>query len=579
MAQIFQTAMIFIPSRDGFSYRANEILLNAGKGRLGGGIGENAGVSGRANGLKLFFCLFPRKTPSIFCMAQIIAVLDFGSQYTQVIARRIRECQVYSKIYHYTTSASMLEAEGVIGIILSGGPSSVFAKNAPLPDKQIFGLGLPVLGVCYGIQLMGKFLGGEVAKSTHRQYGHGMLKVIKASRLFAGLPKRLRVWSSYGDRLIKLPPGHETIGTMENFEFAAIEDWKRNFFGIQFHPEVFHTERGVEIFKNFLFGVCAAKPAWIARSFIDHAIDDIRSRVGKSRVLLGLSGGVDSSVVATLIHKAIGKQLTCVFVDNGLLRKGERDCVEELYKKHFHIDVRLVDAPRLFLKRLKGVSEPEKKRKIIGHTFIEVFEKSLKSIGHAEFLAQGTLYPDVIESAAIGNNPAALIKPHHNVGGLPERMKLKLLEPLRELFKDEVRLVGEKLGLPRDVVWRQPFPGPGLGVRMMGEVNAASLDVLRNADAILQEEMLASGWYWKVWQSFCVYLPIKSVGVMGDEKNYADMIALRIVESNDAMTADWTRLPYELLQRISSRITNEVHGVSRVVYDVSSKPPATIEWE
>jgi GMP synthase (glutamine-hydrolysing) len=512
-------------------------------------------------------------------MPQTIAVLDFGSQYTQVIARRIRECQVYSKIYHFTTPAAQLRADGVIGIILSGGPSSVFAKTAPLPDRGIFELGVPVLGICYGIQLFGHLLGGVTAKSDHREYGHGTLSIKKPGRLFAGLPKKLRVWNSHGDKVSKLPPGFRAIGTTENSPFAAIEDLQRNFYGIQFHPEVFHTERGVEVIRNFLVGVCGARQDWTMKDFIAHAVDQIRTTVGQSHVILGLSGGVDSSVAAALIHRAIGKQLTCVFVDNGLLRQGERQAVADLYGKHFKIDLRVVDASRLFLRRLKGVAEPEAKRKIIGRTFVTVFEKSLKSIGHADFLAQGTLYPDVIESVAIGNNPAALIKSHHNVGGLPARMKLKLLEPLRELFKDEVRRVGAALGLPKEVVWRQPFPGPGLGVRLLGEVSAEKLEILRRADAILHDEMMKSGWYWKVWQSFCVFLPVKSVGVVGDERNYAYVIALRVVESIDAMTADWARLPPDLLQVISSRITNEVRGVSRVVLDISSKPPATIEWE
>ena len=401
----------------------------------------------------------------------------------------------------------------------------------------------------------------------------------RPGRLLAGLPRRLRVWNSHGDRLIRLPPGFRAIGTTENSEFAAIEDRKRNFYGIQFHPEVFHTDRGVDILRNFLVGVCGARQDWTMRDFIAHAVEDIRAQVGNSRVILGLSGGVDSSVAAALIHRAIGPQLTCVFVDNGLLRQGERAAVTRLYGKHFRIDLRVIDAADLFLRRLRGIADPERKRKIIGRTFIAVFEESLKSIGHADFLAQGTLYPDVIESVAIGDNPAALIKSHHNVGGLPERMKLRLLEPLRELFKDEVRKVGEALGLPREVVWRQPFPGPGLGVRVLGAITAEQLEIVRGADAILQEEMLASGWYWKVWQSFAVFLPVKSVGVVGDERNYSNVIALRIVESIDAMTADWTRLPYDLLQKISSRITNEVRGVSRVVLDISSKPPATIEWE
>ena len=512
-------------------------------------------------------------------MAQTIAVLDFGSQYTQVIARRIRECQVYSKIYHYSTPAGTLRAEGVICIVLSGGPNSVFSRRAPIPDPGIYELGVPVLGICYGIQLFGFQLGGKVSKSTHREFGHGNLRVTHPGRLFARLPRKLRVWNSHGDRLIKLPPGFKPIGVTENSEYAAIEDRKRNFYGIQFHPEVFHTERGIDIYRNFIFGVCCAKPNWTMRSFIDHAVADIRARVGKGRVILGLSGGVDSSVAAALLHRAIGRQLTCVFVDNGLLRQDERALVTDLYRRHFRIDLRVVDASALFLRRLRGVTDPERKRRIIGLTFIKVFERSLKSIGHAEFLAQGTLYPDVIESVAIGDNPAALIKTHHNVGGLPARMKLKLVEPLRELFKDEVRLVGAKLGLPREVVWRQPFPGPGLGVRVLGEISREKLDILRQADAILHVEMMGSGWYWKAWQSFCVFLPVKSVGVVGDERNYAWIIAIRVVESRDAMTADWAKLPHDLLQKISSRITNEVRGVGRVVFDISSKPPATIEWE
>jgi GMP synthase (glutamine-hydrolysing) len=512
-------------------------------------------------------------------MHQTIAVLDFGSQYTQVIARRIRESKVYSKIYPYATTAARLREDGVIGIVLSGGPSSVFARNAPLPDPAIFDLGVPILGICYGIQLMGKLLGGRVAKGERREYGHGMLRIRKASPLFAGLPKRLRVWNSHGDKVIRLPAGFAAVGETENSPFAAIEDRRRHFYGIQFHPEVFHTERGERVLHNFLVGVCGARQDWTVRDLIAQSIDQIRATVGSSRVILGLSGGVDSSVAAALIHRAIGRQLTCVFVDNGLLRRGERKTVESLYRRNFHIDVRVVDASAIFLRRLKGVADPERKRKIIGRTFIEVFERSLKSIGPAGFLAQGTLYPDVIESVAIGSNPAALIKSHHNVGGLPARMRLKLLEPLRELFKDEVRRVGAGLGLPREVVWRQPFPGPGLGVRVLGALTVDRLEILRGADAILQEEMMASGWYWKVWQSFCVFLPVKSVGVVGDERNYAYVIALRIVESIDAMTADWTRLPYDLLRKISTRITNEVRGVSRVVLDVSSKPPATIEWE
>jgi len=512
-------------------------------------------------------------------MPQTIAVLDFGSQFTQVIARRIRECQVYSKIYHYATPAAQLKADGVTGIIFSGGPQSVYGKQAPHPDRAVFDLGVPILGICYGLQLMGHFLGGKVAKGERREYGHGTLEIVGKSRLFKGLPKKLKVWNSHGDKLVKLPDGFHTVARTENSEYAAIENTERRFYALQFHPEVFHSERGLDVIRNYLIGICGCKGDWSTANFIERKIAEIRETVGKSRVILGLSGGVDSSVAAALIHKAIGKQLTCVFVDNGLLRKDEREYVVGLYKRNFKIDLRVADSAALFLKRLKGVSEPEQKRKIIGRTFIEVFEKSLKSIGHADYLAQGTLYPDVIESVTIGNNPASLIKSHHNVGGLPERMKLKLLEPLRELFKDEVRAVGAALGLPREVVWRQPFPGPGLGVRVIGEITPDRLEILRNADFILQEEMMKSDWYWKVWQSFCVFLPVKSVGVIGDERNYAYVIAVRVVESIDAMTADWTRLPYDLLQTISNRITNEVRGVSRVVLDISSKPPATIEWE
>jgi GMP synthase (glutamine-hydrolysing) len=405
------------------------------------------------------------------------------------------------------------------------------------------------------------------------------LTIKRPGKLFAKLPRKLRIWNSHGDKLIKLPPGFVATAVSENSPYSCIEDAKRGFYGIQFHPEVFHTERGVDIIRNFLVGICGAQQDWTTKDFIDHAVADIRDKVGKSRVLLGLSGGVDSSVAAALLHRAIGKQLTCIFVDNGLLRKGEREHVEDLYKRNFKIDLRVVDASTIFLKRLKGVSDPEQKRKIIGRTFVEVFEKSLRSIGGADFLGQGTLYPDVIESVSIAGNPASLIKTHHNVGGLPERMKLRLIEPLRELFKDEVRAVGTALGLPKEVVWRQPFPGPGLGVRVMGDITAEKLGILRNADAVLQEEMRASGYYWKVWQSFAVFLPVKTVGVFGDERTYDYVIALRIVESVDAMTADWAKIPHDLLQMISSRITNEVRGVSRVVFDISSKPPATIEWE
>jgi GMP synthase (glutamine-hydrolysing) len=516
---------------------------------------------------------------SFLAMPQTIAVLDFGSQYTQVIARRIRECQVYSKIYHYTTPAETLKRDGVLGIILSGGPSSVLAKEAPLPDRAIFTLGVPILGICYGVQLMGQFLGGKVAHSEEREYGHGRLQILRQGTLFSGLGHMVRVWNSHGDKLTQLPRGFSATARTENSPYAAIENAEKKFFGLQFHPEVHHTENGIQIIRNFLYNVCGCRGDWSMANFAERTVADIRAQVGSGRVILGLSGGVDSSVAAALIHKAIGKQLTCVFVDNGLLRKNEREAVVALFKRNFKIDLRVVDAANQFLSKLKKVTDPEKKRKIIGRTFIEVFETTLKTVGHAEFLAQGTLYPDVIESVSIGGNPASVIKSHHNVGGLPARMKLKLLEPLRELFKDEVRALGTELGLPRDVVWRQPFPGPGLAVRVMGEIKPEYLRILRDADAILQEEMLEAGHYYKVWQSFAVFLPVRTVGVLGDERVYDYVIAIRVVESVDAMTADWAKLPYELLQKASSRITNEVRGVSRVVYDISSKPPATIEWE
>ncbi|MFP4167191.1 MAG: glutamine-hydrolyzing GMP synthase [Opitutales bacterium] len=515
-------------------------------------------------------------------MPDVVAVLDFGSQYTQVIARRIREANVLSRIFPYATKASVLREEGVKGVILSGGPSSVLAKDAPVPDKGIFELGVPVLGICYGEQLMAHILGGQVGRSGQREFGHGTLKIRKKGKLFAGLPQQLRVWNSHGDRLERLPEGFEAVASTENSPYATIQDAARGFYGLQFHPEVAHTEMGMEVLANFLFKICRCKAEWSMARYIEHAVRQIREQVGEQRVILGLSGGVDSSVAAALIHKAIGKQLTCLFVDNGLLRLHEREQVEKLYGDHFDLDLRVARKSSLFLERLKDVSDPEKKRKIIGNTFIEVFDaevQRLKRKGNYGFLAQGTLYPDVIESVAIDGNPAALIKSHHNVGGLPKRMKLNLLEPLRQLFKDEVRELGTELGLPKEVVWRQPFPGPGLGVRVMGPIRKNHLRVLREADAILQEEMHAADLYYKVWQSFCVFLPVKTVGVMGDERTYENVIALRIVESVDAMTADWARVPYDVLRTVSNRIINEVAGCNRVVLDISSKPPGTIEWE
>ena len=512
-------------------------------------------------------------------MNQKIAVLDFGSQYTQVIARRIRECSVYSEIMPFNTKADVLKKQGVCGIILSGGPASVLAKGSPRPDKKIFELGVPVLGICYGLQLMGHMLGGKIVSSKQREYGFGKLSFKGSSELLKGLESPLQVWNSHGDKIEKLPEGFKPIGTTENSAYALIEDKKRRFYGMQFHPEVAHTPRGMDIIKNFLYGICGCTGDWTMSDYVDRAVSKIRETVGDKKVILGLSGGVDSSVAAALIHRAIGDQLTCVFVDNGLLRKDERKKVEDLFKNNFKMRMKTVRAEKLFLSKLAGVKDPERKRKIIGKTFIEVFDKAVKSIGKVDFLAQGTLYPDVIESVPIAGNPASLIKSHHNVGGLPKNMKLKLLEPLRELFKDEVRALGKELGLSKEVLWRHPFPGPGLGVRVVGDITKKRCDILREADAILLEEMKASGLYYNVWQAFAVFLPVKTVGVMGDERTYDNVIALRIVESQDAMTADWAHIPHDILAKISSRIINEVKGVNRVCLDISSKPPATIEWE
>jgi GMP synthase (glutamine-hydrolysing) len=509
-----------------------------------------------------------------------IVILDFGSQYTQVIARRVRECNVYSVILRYDTPAREITQLNPKGIILSGGPSSVYAKNAPLPDRAIFTLGIPVLGICYGLQLLAQYLGGKVEPGQKREYGKGTLRV-KDSRcpLFANLPKAVQVWNSHGDRLTKLPTGFKSVAVTENSAYAAIENRAGRMFGLQFHPEVVHTPQGRQILARFVHGICGCGRDWTMRSYIDQAVEAIRAQVGEEKVILGLSGGVDSSVAAALLHKAIGSQLTCIFVNNGLLRGREAEAVREVFGRHFKIKLQYEDAARLFLRRLKGVTDPERKRKIIGKTFIEVFEAATRRAGKAKFLAQGTLYPDVIESVPIGGNPAAMIKSHHNVGGLPKKMRLQLVEPLKCLFKDEVRALGLELGLPREIVMRQPFPGPGLAVRILGEVTPPRLEILRNADTIVVEEMKSSGWYYKIWQSFAVLLPVRSVGVMGDERTYDYTIALRAVESQDGMTADWVKLPYDLLEKLSSRIINEVKGVNRVCFDITSKPPGTIEWE
>jgi GMP synthase (glutamine-hydrolysing) len=513
-------------------------------------------------------------------MTEQIVILDFGSQYTQVIARRIRECNVYSVILRYDTPADEIAALAPKGIILSGGPSSVYAKDAPLPDKAIFNLGIPVLGICYGLQCLAQFLGGKVEPGQKREYGKGTLRVKDSfCALFANLPESLQVWNSHGDKLTKVPQGFKSVAVTENSDFAAIANHKRKMFGLQFHPEVAHTPQGREIIANFVHNICGCGKNWTMHNYIDQAVQTIRDQVGKEQVILGLSGGVDSSVAAALIHKAIGDQLTCIFVNNGVLRGREAEVVREVFGRHFRLKLQYENAAKLFLARLRGVTDPERKRKIIGRTFIEVFEAATKRAGKARFLAQGTLYPDVIESVPIGGNPAAMIKSHHNVGGLPKKMRFQLVEPLKCLFKDEVRELGLELGLPREIVLRQPFPGPGLAVRILGEVTQKRIEILREADSIVVEEMKSSGWYYKIWQSFAVLLPVRSVGVMGDERTYDYTIAIRAVESQDGMTADWVKLPYDLLGRLSTRIINEVKGVNRVCFDISSKPPATIEWE
>src|SRR5690348_3871161 len=520
-----------------------------------------------------------------------IVILDFGSQYTQVIARRIRECQVYSEILPFNTSATQVRALQPNGIILSGGPASVFDKGAPQIDPAIFSSGIPVLGICYGLMLMAHHLGGRVVFTGRREYGAGVLHIVNRSELVDGLGKQLDVWNSHGDEVTALPNGFRVVGTTEGCDFAAVEDAKRKLYGLQFHPEVAHTPRGKELLQNFVYHICRCAMDWTMGSFIEEACARVRKQVGDDNVVLGLSGGVDSSVVAALLHKAIGDQLTCIFVNNGLLRAREEEVVQRVFGENFHIKLKYVDASKRFLDKLRGVVEPEQKRKIIGNEFISVFEDAVTDLAakpnpqsavrnqQFKFLAQGTLYPDVIESISIAGNPSQVIKTHHNVGGLPEKMHFQLVEPVRQLFKDEVRQVGLQLGLPKEIVYRQPFPGPGLAVRILGEVTPERLSVLREADTIVQSEMEAAGWYYKVWQSFAVLLPVQSVGVMGDQRTYENTVVLRIVESQDGMTADWVRIPYELLARISNRICNEVKGVNRVVFDVSSKPPSTIEWE
>jgi GMP synthase (glutamine-hydrolysing) len=515
-----------------------------------------------------------------------ILIIDFGSQVTQLIARRVREAKVYCEIVSCHTPVAKLKQPGLKGVILSGGPASVYVAGAPQADAGIYQLGVPVLGICYGMQTTAHVNGGKVIRADHREFGRTELRVLGADPLFKGLAKKQTVWMSHGDRIEGIP-GATVIAESDNCPLAAVHVKALGFHGVQFHPEVAHTDNGAAIIRNFLYEICGCRGDWQMGSFIDEEVKRIRAQVGKDRVILGLSGGVDSSVAAVLLHKAIGKQLTCIFVNNGLLRKDEAEGVRKLFAEHIGIDLDYVDASERFLSKLAGVTDPERKRKVIGYEFVAVFKDEAERIkresngagGPVRFLAQGTLYPDVIESVSVHGGPASVIKSHHNVGGLPADLGLDLVEPFRFLFKDEVRAIGTALGLSDEVVWRQPFPGPGLGVRILGDITAERVRVLQDADAIVRHEITAAGLNRAIWQAFAVLLPVKSVGVMGDERTYESCCAVRAVTSSDGMTADWAQLPYDLLGRISNRIINEVRGINRVVYDITSKPPGTIEWE